>query len=44
MMGMNASQLQIIEELKSRSERLISMLEREKEEKGLLKQYNLEPN
>jgi ATP phosphoribosyltransferase len=41
-MGMNASQLQIIEELKSRSERLISMLEREKEEKGLLKQYNLE--
>jgi ATP phosphoribosyltransferase len=37
MMGMNASQLQIIDELKYRSERLISMLEKEKEEKEQIK-------
>jgi hypothetical protein len=41
-MGMNAGQVQIIEELKSRLERLISMLEKEKEEKDSLKQNNQE--
>jgi len=35
---MNASQVQIIEELNSRLDRLISILEREKEEKLVLKQ------
>jgi len=35
---MNASQVQIIEELNSRLDRLISLLEREKEEKLVLKQ------
>jgi predicted nuclease with TOPRIM domain len=41
-MGMNAGQVQIIEELKSRLERLISMLENEKEEKESMKQNNQE--
>jgi hypothetical protein len=41
-MGMNAGQVQIIEELKTRLERLISMLEREKEEKEFLKHNNQE--
>ena len=39
---MNSSQVQIIEELESRLERLISMLEREREGKDSLKQNNLE--
>ena len=39
---MNSSQVQIAEELKSRLERLILMLEREKDEKVILKQNNLE--
>jgi hypothetical protein len=42
MMGMNASQVQIIDELKSRVDQLISLLEREREEKDLLKQSNIE--
>jgi SMC interacting uncharacterized protein involved in chromosome segregation len=41
-MGMNASQLQIIDELNSRLERLMSILEKEKEEKQFLKQHNSE--
>jgi hypothetical protein len=42
MMGMNAGQVQIIEELKSRLARFIAILEREKEEKETLKQNNQE--
>ena len=39
---MNASQVQIIEELNSRLDRLIMMLEMEREEKQSLKQSNTE--
>jgi len=39
---MNASQVQIIDELKSRLDRLISLLEREREEKEMLKQSNFD--
>jgi predicted nuclease with TOPRIM domain len=42
MMGMNAGQVQIIEGLKSRLERLISILEREREDKEALRYSNLE--
>jgi hypothetical protein len=42
MMGMNAGQVKIIEELKLRLERLISILEREREDKENLRQSNLE--
>jgi len=41
-MGMNAGQVQIIEELKSRLDRLISLLESERGEKVALKQGNLD--
>ncbi len=41
-MGMNAGQVQIIEELKSRLVRLISLLESERGEKVALKQGNLD--
>jgi hypothetical protein len=39
---MNASQVQIVEELKSRLDSLILMLEREKDEKTTLRQSNIE--
>ncbi len=39
---MNSSQVQLIEELKSRLERLLSILEREREEKLALRNSNLE--
>jgi predicted nuclease with TOPRIM domain len=42
MMGMNAGQVQIIEDLKSRLERLIYLLEKEREDKEDLKNTNLE--
>lgn len=42
MIDMNASQVQIIEELNSRLERLIMMLDKEKEDKELLKKNNIE--
>jgi len=41
-MDMNSSQVQLIEELKSRLERLLSILEREREEKLALRNSNLE--
>lgn len=39
---MNASQIQIIEELKSKMDRMISVLDNEREEKKALKDNNLE--
>jgi len=41
-MGMNSSQIQIIEDLNARLEHLLSILEREREEKQLMKDNNLE--
>ncbi len=41
-MVMNASQIQIIEELKSKMDRMISVLDNEREEKKALKDNNLE--
>lgn len=42
MMGMNASQVQIIEELKLRLDRFILLLEQEREEKETLKKVNID--
>ncbi len=39
---MNSNQVQLIEELKSRLERLLSIIEREREEKLVLRNSNLE--
>ena len=41
-MGMNADQVQIIEELKSRLDRLMLLLEKEREEKKALRISNME--
>jgi predicted nuclease with TOPRIM domain len=42
MMGMNAGQVQIIEELKSRLERLMMMMQMERQDKEVLRQSNIE--
>jgi len=42
MMGMNASQVRIIEELNAKLELLIAVIEKEREEKQALRQGNLD--